>query len=326
MHRRVLLCFLILLTSFFCLFAEDEDDEWFWNHPITRIEFNGLKNVRKSDLAGISGTFINEEFDEEVYNDILDRLYALDFFDDITPYAKHDPKNDGGVLLVFEVVERPVIKSINFVGNKRVRNGELREQIKLKSSDIYIESKVLVDERNIKNYLHKKGYTTSTVTYTTVEKEGGIEINFIIQEGSNTVIREIIFTGNTIVSKRTLKNKIQSKEVGLFKDGAYQPATLEQDKLKIIEYYKNHGYADVSIVDVKIDTILNEEKQRNELVINFIIQEGVQYTYAGLKLSGNEVFSDSELIRQRKLRVGSVYNETKFQEEENQRWAKERLC
>ena len=314
MNRKIvsILFFLIACVSF--LSAQD-DSEWYWDQPISKIEFNGLKNVKKSELTGITSSFINQKFTVDTYTEVVDRLYALEFFEDITPYAKHASANNNTVLLEFEVVEKPVISAINFSGNKKIRNGELREQIKMKASDICVESKVLVDERIIRNYYLQKGYTSSSVSHKIEEKENGVEVTFIINEGASTVIKEIRFTGNNIVSSRSLKNKLESKEVGLFKDGAYQPSTLELDKQKIITYYRERGYADVNILDTDIQSELNEEKQRNEITINFVIQEGAQYTYAGLQISGNEVFSEKDLIHQQKLKVGAVYNETKFQED-----------
>ena len=313
MHRKVFACLFFVLVSVFSLTAQDS--EWYWNQPISKIDFSGLDNVRKSDLQGITSAFIDKPFTEDTYNEILDRLYALDYFEDITPYAKHDTKDETKVLLVFEVVERPVIKSVLFSGNKKVRNGELREQIKIKASDIFIEAKVLVDERNIRNYYLQKGYTTSSVSHTIEERDGEIVVTYNITEGNSSVIREINFSGNTIASSRALKNKISLKELGLFKDGAYQPSTLEQDKQTIAKYYHERGYADATVLDVKIDITPNEEKQRDELSILFIIQEGVQYTYSGIRISGNEVFTKEELLKNQKLRSGSVYNETKFQED-----------
>ena len=313
MQRKVIALLFILFTTFSFLSAED--DEWYWDQPVTKIDFSGLKNVRKSDLTGITSAYIDEPFTEDLYNDILDRLYALDYFEDINPYAKHDGKSSTDVLLVFEVVERPVIKSVNFEGNRKIRNGELREQIKIKASDVYVESKVLVDERIIRNYYLSKGYTTSKVSHTTEVTDTGIIINFKIDEGANTVIKEINFSGNTIASDRTLRSKLELKEVGIFKDGAYQPSTLEKDKQTIVAYYRERGYADINILDVKIDSEENLEKQRNELIITFILQEGLQYTYSGLSISGNEVFSSSELLKQPKLKPGAIYNETKFQED-----------
>ena len=314
MNKKIVSILLALFAFTFFMSAQD-DSEWYWNQPISKIDFEGLKNVKKSDLTGITSSFIDQKFTVDTYTEIVDRLYALELFDDITPYAKHASNSNNTVLLVFSVEERPVISSITFSGNKKIRNGELREQIKLKSSDIYVESKVLVDERIIRNYYLQKGYTTSSVSHSITMKDDGVEVNFNINEGSSTVIKEIRFSGNTIVSERTLKHKLESKEVGLFKDGAYQPSTLELDKQKIITYYRERGYADVNILDTDIQSELNEDKQRNEITITFVIQEGAQYTYAGLRLSGNEVFSEKELVKQQKLRVGSVYNETKFQED-----------
>ena len=314
MYRKIVLALFVLFSCTFLMSAQD-DSEWYWNQPISKIEFDGLKNVKKSELNGIISSFIDQKFTVETYTEVVDRLYALELFEDIVPYAKHASDSDNTVLLVFEVVERPVISAISFTGNKKIRNGELREQIKMKTSDIYVESKVLLDERIIRNYYLQKGYTTSFVSHTITEKENGIEVTFNISEGSNTVIKEIVFTGNTVVSSRALKHKIESKELSLFKDGAYQPSTLELDKQKIISYYRERGYADVNILDTDIQSELNEEKQRNEITITFTIQEGAQYTYTGMRISGNEVFSEKELVKQQKLKVGSIYNETKFQED-----------
>ena len=311
MHRKVCALVVLLFATVFSVYSEDS--EWYWDQPISKIDFTGLKTIKKSELQGITSSFVGQPFTADTYNELLDRLYSLDFFEDINPYAKHDGGKDNKVLLVFEVTERPVIAEINFIGNRKIRNAELREQIKNKSSDIYVEAKILMDERLIRNYYMQKGYTASYVTHSIEENRDGIVINFEISEGSNSVIREINFSGNTIVSSRTLKNKISLKEVSLFRDGAYQPSSLEQDKQTIIKYYNEKGYADANILDVKVDTTFNEDKQRDELSILFIIQEGSQYTYSGLRIQGNEVFSEAELTKNKKLKVGAVFNATKFQ-------------
>lgn len=313
MHRKMLaLIFIFFGISFFSLAQESE---WYLEKTIAKIEFSGLKNLKKSDLNGIISSYIGQPFSDDLFNEILDRLYALDYFDEINPYAKHNSEKNDDVLLVFEVIERPVIKSVTFTGNKKIRNGELREQIKIKASDVYVESKVLLDERIIRNYYLKKGYTSSSVYHEVVEKDNGVEVVFHINEGASTIINEIKITGNTIVSERALKKKLELKEAGLFKQGAYQSSTLEMDKQKIISYYKEKGYADATILDVLIESTYNEEKQRNELSLTFVIQEGVQYTFGGLSIKGNEVFSVNELLKQQKLKAGSVYNEVKFQED-----------
>ena len=315
MHRKVL-AFLFLLITTFGFVAAQESEDWYYDQPIAEIEFQGLNNIKKSDLTGVTSSFIDKPFSDNFYGELLDRLYSLNYFEDFNTYVKHHPKNDSKVLLVIEVEEKPVINSVSFKGNKKIRNGELRDKIQAKPSNIYVESEVLLDERAIRNFYLEKGYTTSSVSHVSEKSEnGGVDITFIIDEGASTVISEIHFLGNTIVSERTLKNKIDSKEVGLFKDGAYQYSTLERDKQKIIAYYREKGYADATILDVRRETKLNEEKQRNEMIITFVIQEGSQYTFTGLNLIGNEVFTTDELLKNQKLHPGDVFNETKLQED-----------
>ena len=155
------------------------------------------------------------------------------------------------------------------------------------------------------------------------------------QEDFDNVTTEITTTTSNQLSTldKTLKKEIQDAIIDIYgKDNADEiygkfiekvensiksrpKELLEQDKQRIIEYYRERGYADVQILDVTIDTSFNDEKQRNELTINFIIQEGAQYTFVGLEIKGNEVFSVKELLKQQKLKSGAIYNETKFQED-----------
>lgn len=310
--KKRILFFILVFVQVVSLFAQDADDEnWFWDKPIVEISFEGLKNVKKSEMNGFCDSYIGSLFNEENYNDMLDRLYAMDLFDDIIPYAKHS-KKEGEIHLVFQMTERPVVYSVNFAGNKEIRNGELREKINLKASDVYVESKVLMDERILREHYISKGYTDVRVTHRTEETPDGIKIIYVISEGSHIVISKINIQGCSIVSERTLKTKLQLKEVGFLKDGAYQKTTLEADKQAIISYYNERGYMDAAFIDVITTTEENPEKNRNEMTITFIIQEGPQYIYKGTTFSGNEVFSTEKLASFIKLKEDSVFNYTKY--------------
>ncbi|MBE6361695.1 MAG: outer membrane protein assembly factor BamA, partial [Treponema bryantii] len=230
MQRKLFTLFVLFFLSVNLIYSQDDSEDWFWNKTITEIDFEGLDNVKKSELIGITSSFIDKPFTEEIYSELLDRLYSLEFFEDVIPYAKHHPKNPDDILLVFQVEELPIIKSVNFSGNSKVRNGELREKVKIKASDIFSESKVLVAERALKYHYLEKGFTNSSVTYTTEEKDGEIILTFVINEGENIVIKEINIVGNSVFSARMIKNKLALKEVGLLRDGAFQTSLLEQDK------------------------------------------------------------------------------------------------
>ena len=91
------LVFVSLIFSVSSVFAEDEN--WFWGKPISQIAFQGLNSVKKSDVLSITNNFIGKSFTEDVYNEMLDRLYSLAYFEEVEPFAKHDPSNKDKVLL-----------------------------------------------------------------------------------------------------------------------------------------------------------------------------------------------------------------------------------
>lgn len=306
------LVFVSLIFSVSSVFAEDEN--WFWGKPISQIAFQGLNSVKKSDVLSITNNFIGKSFTEDVYNEMLDRLYSLAYFEEVEPFAKHDPSNKDKVLLVFSVKEHPQISSITFRGNKKIRNNELREAIALKAGDIYIENNVLMDERAIRDLYIKKGYMNAKIINTKEETPSGIEVIFQINEGGSTVISSIQFKGNTVASDKTLKGKLSLKEAGFLKDGAFQKSKLETDRQAIVMYYTSKGYIDARVLDVIQDVVYNEKKERDEMTLTFIIQEGAQYTYNGIKITGNEIFSTEKLESFIKLKKGSVFNQVKFQE------------
>ncbi|MCQ2584114.1 MAG: outer membrane protein assembly factor BamA [Treponema sp.] len=310
---KKLLVLVFFSVQVFALFAQEEDDEWFWNKPISEITFEGLKNVKKSELNGFIDIYLGQPFDEDNYSDMLDRLYAMDLFEDIVPYAKH-AKKAGEVLLVFQIEERPVVTSVGFAGNTEIRNGELREKISVKASDVYVESKVLMDERILREYYIQKGYTDAKVGHRIEKTDSGVKVIYVVDEGSHVVISKINIQGCTIFSERSIKSKLALKEVGFLKDGAFQKSTLEADKQTIISLYNERGYMDADFVDVVLSTEENKEKKRNEMTITFIVQEGPQYIYTGTTFMGNEVFATEKLAGYIKLKEGSVFNYTKFQE------------
>ena len=306
----------VFLACVFCSVSafSQENSDWYVGKTISQISFEGLRSVKKSEVSGVTGSFIGKTFEDSLYNDILDRLYALGYFEDIEPYAKHDPKSPDKMILVFTVKEHAVISSIEFKGNKKIRNNELRDNITAKAGDVFLDSAILLDERALRDFYIKKGYSNVRVSYTSEENADGVKVVFHIIEGSGTVVTSIKFSGNTVFSERTLKGKISLKEEGFMRDGAFQRASLETDKQTIIAYYLTRGYADARIVDVIQESSINEKKAREEMSLVFIIQEGEQYTFSGLTISGNEIFSTDKLMSFIKLKNGDVFNQTKFQE------------
>lgn len=311
--RKVFCAFIVCCFFSVSIYAQ-EDSDWYVGKTISQITFEGLRSVKKSELSGITNNFIGRTFSDDLYNEILDRLYSLAYFEEIEPYAKKDSRNSEKMVLVFTVKEHSVISSIEFKGNKKLRNNELKDNVTAKVGDVFLDSAILIDERAIRDLYIKKGYSNAKVSYTSEDTEDGVKVIFNINEGSGTIVTAIKFSGNTVFSERTLKGKISLKEEGFMRNGAFQRAFLETDKQTIISFYLTRGYVDARIVDVIQESSINEKKSREEVSLVFIIQEGESYTYSGLSITGNKIFTTEKLMSFIKLKSGDIFNQTKFQE------------
>lgn len=306
----VLFILSFFLVANFNLFAQESED-WYLDKTITQITFDGLETVKKSELSGLVSSYIGKKVEDSI-NELLNRLDALELFDEIIPLASHD-KGDGAII-TFSVVEKPIVTSVSFKGNSKIRNSPIREVVQSKVGDIYLYSKAVSDEREIRNLYLEKGYSDVTVSFDTTKTESGVALTFYIKEGRNTVISSIDFSGNTVFKTKVLKKQLKLKEVGIINKGAFQEAVLENDKQALLKYYADRGYIDIQIIDVAKEIVPNKEKGVDEMKLVFYIQEGSQYNFDGINFSGNTIFSSQKLSEKIVLKKGDIFNQTKFNE------------
>lgn len=306
-----------LLLSLFCLggvFAE-EVDNWYQNKPIRTITFEGLKNVERTELDGLFSSFLGKNFTDELYWDILQKLYALEYFESITPVALPADAERTKVLLQFTVIEKPVIKNIKFTGNKKLRTGDLLEKVTLKEGDVYNELKSRLDERSVRDFYLEKGYAgVKVISEALVNADKSITLKFTINEGKQTVVSSISFEGNRLIASKTLRKAMALKEAKLFNTGTFRESILEADKAAIRSYYVERGYVDAVVESVRRDIDSESTNDKNLLKLTFVIKEGEQYVYGGTSIEGNALFPTAELLSKIRLKESDVLNQNKFKE------------
>ena len=305
--------FLLLFTS--TAFAQQNDEEWYLGKTIVDINFTGLDTVSSTELSGLVREYISSDFSDSLFYEIQSKLYALDYFELIIPSAVKGDDEGNTVVLEFEVKERPVISSIEFSGNNRIRRGELLDTILLKRGDMVNKTSINLDETAILDLYLEKGFLDATVKG---EDQKDPESNsstlvYSIEEGTQTKINEIVFIGNDkYVSDNTLKGLMSTKIQSLFNKGVFQENKLEEDKRSIQQYYHDRGYINAEVYNVEKTIVKDEEKNINFLKITLFIKEGEQYTYKGISLEGNRIYSDEELLEIVLQKEDKVYNASKF--------------
>lgn len=318
--RTKLIALLMLLS--FCIggvFAQEApaqvSDDWYQNKPIRAVTFEGLKNVKRTELDGLFSSYLGKKFNDELYWDILQKLYALEYFETVQPVALPADVERTAVELRFSVTEKPVIRNLKFVGNKNLRTSELLDKVALKEGDVYNEMKSRLDERAIRDFYLEKGYANVKVSSETQKNDdSSLSLYFNIVEGKQTVISSISFEGNNVMASKTLKGLLTLKEAKLFSAGTFKESDLEADKVKIRNYYRERGYIDSGVESVIRDVDTESSPEKNLLKLTFVIREGDQYTYGGTTIEGNHIFPTAELLAKIRLKEGDVMNQTRFDE------------
>ena len=303
-----------MLALSVCALWAQAPDNWYENKPITSVVFQGLKSVSKSELDGIFDSFKGKPFSDEVYSEILQKLYELDYFSDIIPKAVPADIEYQYVRLEFEVTEKPVITLIKITGNQQMSQGELLSKIVLKKGDIYNEIKKNADEQTIRNFYIEKGYATATVSSgASSNPQGGITVEFNITEGKQTIVSAVEFQGNSAIGEKTLKSVLVTKPAKFLVKGVFKESALEEDKIALQQFYGERGYIDAHVENIIRDIDAESDPQKNKIKLTYVIVEGEQYFYDGTVFEGNNIFSTEDLSEKIKLSRGSILNMTKFE-------------
>ncbi len=311
-HLVVICLFISLAGAFFApnAFAQQQAD-WYQGKPIRDITFDGLRHVDVSELESVTDRYLGRLFSDTVFLELQSAIYALEFFDLISPSAVPADSRGSEVIIRFTVTERPIISQISFVGNGSIRTQELLNIASLKVNDVANQMKVKVDELAIQNKYQEEGFPDASVRSESRQNSNGtITLIFYINEGEKISVERIRFEGNTIFPERTLKRQLSLQERGffaIFQDGAFQELKLIADRNAITQYYHDRGYIDAAVTDV-IQDVQKNDKSENMMTLTFRIYEGRQYTFTGITFEGNHIFSAEQLSAAVRSKSGDVVN------------------
>jgi outer membrane protein insertion porin family len=306
--RRNFVVYTLMLVVFFALASAapssaQEDSEWYLGKPIRDIVFSGLRHTTPKDLEGILRAYIGQSYSYELVEELQIRLYALGFFELLTPDTVPSDAERSGTILRFAAVERAVISRISFAGNSNVRSSELLDVVTLKTGDRADLSRIGREEQAVIGKYLEKGYTQVAVrSGVQTNAEGEAVITFYITEGAQITIQEFRFEGNATFSDRTLRGQLSLKAKGPFSAGTFQEAKLLADREALLQYSRDRGFVDVEIRDGREP--ITDDKGNTSLILTFVIKEGQRFTFGGITFTGNRIFSTEQLGRQVYSKVG----------------------
>jgi outer membrane protein insertion porin family len=275
---------------------------------IEGIEFKGLKGLSEETLRFYLGLAPGEPLNEETLNKNIKQLWDRNLVDDV---QVESVPTAAGVRLVITVVERPVLRSIDYQGLKRISKTDLQDKLTTQRVRVHEGEPLSLGElQRVKGLIEQmygeKGYRFATAQYT-VEDVGPNEkkVVFKVDEGDRVRISDIEFEGNTVFNdsrlRWTMKNTKESAFISrVSKKDLYDPAKLQEDLDKVREIYRGAGYKNVVIGDPKIDVRAVDAKvsdQKRRMFVTIPIEEGERWKFGVVSIEGNKVYPEKNLLR-----------------------------
>lgn len=212
------------------------------------------------------------------------------------------------IWLNIHIKERPRLYKVSFSGIRKGERETLNDKVKLIKGRVITPTVIKNTQLIIKKYYMDKGFYNTKVKVLQIpdSTRGQATLNFNIGKGKKVKIEKIDIEGNTAISDRTLKKKMKGtkqKMLGrLFNPSKYIPKKYNEDKEKLVSYYRKNGYRDATI---EFDTIINNGET---ISINMKIDEGTKYFYRDITWSGNYLYKSSYLSSRLGVKKGDVYN------------------
>ena len=302
-NKRIILLLICVLTP---CFARGEQFELMRVAKIDVVAENITPDVAfnpnhvRSRMHTKTGSFFSQaEFDNDL------KMLA-DEYDRVEPSI--DVINNE-IYIKLQIWFKPTIRNIEFCGNERISARKLNKTLDIECGSLF-EREVFIKAFNKLRLMYvKKGYFEAELDYEMIPLDGNqVDIQIHIHEGRAGKIKKICFCGLTPSEEDKLLETILTKKYNLFLSwwtgrGIYHPEMIEHDRMQIISYFQNHGYAD-ALVDICIEKATRDD--RINLVIS--VEKGTCYQIGNLTLCGNTLFDKQRIWDQFEFGIGSVYS------------------
>ena len=269
-----------------------------------RIEGNHATEVAKlPQLVTRAGQI----FDPQAVEQDVRTLHRTRKFVDVHPKYVRVKE---GVVVIFQVVERPMLRYVKYVGNKRITTRALRKKAEIDVGDSMDPYVVEEARRRIESHYHEKGYDAARVTTIEGGQPGDKGAVFLIDEGRSRKVAWTGFVGNTIASDARLLTQIKSKPGILWVFGGdVDRSVVDEDVEKLTAYYRSLGFFQAK-VGREVQVV--HEGRKDWAYLTFVINEGPRYTVRNVSFVGNSKFKTEFLERDLKLKSGEHFNQAKM--------------
>ncbi|MBC8352485.1 MAG: hypothetical protein H8E66_10885 [Planctomycetes bacterium] len=269
---------------------------------IAAVRITGNETVKPDTILSYLHTRKDRQFDAETLQADKRRLTSSGLFREVRIYTQQAA---AGMVVTFEVFERPTIRTIEFRGNRGITDRTLGKQCGLTVGDSLNFYAIEEARRKVEDYYRSKGFPKVEIGILEGDKPEHRSAVFAVAEGPLQRIAKVKFVGNTFVSAKRLETQIQSKPgyFYYFLRGKVERSKIEADVEKLTDYYRTFGF-----FKARISREMEFDDNNKWLTLKFVIDEGPQFIVRNVSVIGNSTFDTTALQASLNLQSGEYFN------------------
>ncbi len=200
----------------------------------------------------VSKEHILKRFDKNNINSSIKEIFSMGVFSYIS--VDNDQQNN----YIIDVKESPILNKIYIKGNKTISKDDILKKIDLQENQRLNNSKLENGLKKILLEYKEKGRLNARINvYQESLPDNKINLSIMIKENGKTKISNINFVGNESFSSNILKQYLFSTErnISSFISGVdkYNPTKIDMDMISIKNFYMNHGFVNIRVLDPIIE-------------------------------------------------------------------------
>jgi outer membrane protein insertion porin family len=239
---------------------------------IERIEFQGNRRIRSETLRARIFSRAGDPLNEDALRRDFHALWNTQYFEDIRLEVQDTPDKPNSKIVIFYVTERPIVRRIEYKGNKSVSESDILDRFKDRKVGLSIESqfdptRIKKAEVVLKELLAEHGRQFAVVkpTYERIPGTNAVKLTFNVDEGPKVKVGKITVTGNTAFSsRRIIRTMRNSRPIAIplsflgsidIMSKTFDRPKLDEDlEIGVRGLYQDNGYFKVLVKDPIVQT------------------------------------------------------------------------
>ncbi len=242
---------------------------------------------------------------ETVLSDVR-RLNDMGVFEHVT-YKLQETAS--GMIVRFEVRERPTISKVVYHGNYALNDRELSGRAGIGAGDPLSEFAIESARRRLLDYYQEEGFNQAAIKTVRGTGDDTQLVIFRINEGHKERVLDVHVIGGTIVTESRLQKIVKSRGPfgGLLRHvgNTADLTKIDQDVRVLESYYHNLGF-----LTATVGRRIAYDDTGKWMTVTYVVNEGERFKVNEVRVLGNQYIETASLMNLLQLNAGDMFDGT----------------